>query len=121
MAFSERFFRPVNVFSEKTLPDSANQAGYGLLVDRYGLKLPAPVQRPAGVLKRNERVETADFLLLPVNHTPPDTLSGHLEFALKWEGVNLAVLIPKKFAQFRLSILNNSSRLAPARSHPDIV
>jgi hypothetical protein len=55
----------------------------------------------------HDAVNTADFgavtevgswpevpgrLLLSPKHAPPDTLAGHLEFALKWEGVELPLL-----------------------------
>ena len=35
---------------------------------------------------------TSEWLLLTPRHAPEDSLQGHLEFALKWEGVNLGVL-----------------------------
>ena len=35
---------------------------------------------------------TSEWLLLTPRHAPEDSLRGHLEFALKWEGVNLGVL-----------------------------
>jgi hypothetical protein len=67
-------------------------AGYAALVGAYDLRLPAPLWRSAGIIRRHARLELDDWLLLSPKHAPSDTLGGHLEFALKWEGVNLPVL-----------------------------
>lgn len=40
----------------------------------------------------HHKVETSEWLLLTPRHAPEESLAGHLEFALKWEGLNLAVL-----------------------------
>ena len=69
----------------------ASPTGYALLVDRYGLRVPLP-PRLAFVAERRQRHEGEDVLVLPASHRPADTLAGHLEFALKWEGVDLEVL-----------------------------
>lgn len=66
-------------------------AGYASVWQRHGLAVPLP-PRLAGIAQRHRRIDTADWLLLTPRHRPPDTLAGHLEFALKWEGVDLPVL-----------------------------
>lgn len=71
---------------------SADTAGYAALVAAHGLKLPAPLWRSICIIKRHAKLETDGWLLLSPKHAPEDTLGGHLEFALKWEGVNLPVL-----------------------------
>jgi hypothetical protein len=65
--------------------------GYAALIDRYRLRLPLPPQL-AGVVPRHHPKSSAEWLLLTPRHAPADTLGGHLEFALKWEGVDLSVL-----------------------------
>jgi Fic family protein len=65
--------------------------GYAALVDRYQLRLPLP-PRLAAVARRHHPKSSEEWLLLTPRHEPADTLGGHLEFALKWEGVDLSVL-----------------------------
>lgn len=81
----------VNVFRNRELPETAKPAGYAVLLDRYALKVPLP-QRLAAISDRSRPEETSEWLLLPRSHEGPDTLKGHLEFALKWEGVDLSIL-----------------------------
>src|SRR2546430_9933727 len=48
--------------------------------------------RLTGIAERHHRIKTNDWQLLTPRHAPADDLRGHLEFALKWEGVDLGVL-----------------------------
>lgn len=82
---------PVNVFRDRTIPEPAKVAGYAALVDRYALRVPLP-RRLAAISARSRPKKTPQWLLLTPGHARPDTLAGHLEFALKWEGVDLGVL-----------------------------
>ncbi|MGH7572672.1 MAG: Fic family protein [Gemmatimonadota bacterium] len=88
---SEGISRSVNAFHGRRLPEPALPVGYGALMDRYGLSLPFP-PRLAGIAERHNPQSTKEWLLLTPKHAPRKTLAGHLEFALKWEGVRLAVL-----------------------------
>jgi hypothetical protein len=81
----------VNSLRDRELPEPASLAGYAELMKRYTLRVPLP-PRLAGVAARHHPNSTPEWLLLTPRHAPADTLAGHLEFALKWEGVNLAVL-----------------------------
>jgi len=85
------FSRTVNEFHGRGVPERMSTAGYAALIDHYDLKVPLP-PRLAGISERHHRVDTNDWLLLTPRHTPEDTLAGHLEFALKWEAVDLGVL-----------------------------
>lgn len=87
----DRFSQLVTSFHGRPLPEPAIPAGYAALIDRYGLALPLP-PRLAAVAERHHPQSTDDWLLFTPRHRPNDTLAGQLEFALKWEGVNLAVL-----------------------------
>lgn len=69
-----------------------NSAGYAWLQEILRLST-FPVRRPARVqpVTRIERI--GDILAVPANIAPaPDDLLGHVIFALKHEGVNLAIL-----------------------------
>jgi Fic family protein len=87
----DSFSRSVNEFHGRAAPERIGTAGYAALIDCYDLKVPLP-PKLAGISEHHHRVETNDWLLLTPRHRPKDTLAGHLEFALKWEGVDLGVL-----------------------------
>jgi len=87
----ERFSRLVNEFQGRLAPEPMRTAGYSALIDHYNLKAPLP-NKLAGIAERHHKVETIQWELLTPRHAPADDLGGHLEFALKWEGVDLGVL-----------------------------
>jgi len=66
--------------------------GYARLVTQFGLSV-RPLRRPATVSRAvNRRVVADDRVLFPVGVAIEDTPLGHLEFALRHEGVNLEVI-----------------------------
>lgn len=81
----------VNHFRGRPLPEPARPVGYAALVEKYDLCVPLPPVLTA-IATRHHPSSTADWRLLTPRHAPEGTLRGHLEFALKWEGVSLAVL-----------------------------
>ena len=83
--------RSVRVFHNHRLPEPATPAGYAALIAEYGLKLPLP-SRLAAIAERHQPSSTEEWLMLTPRHAPATTLGGQLEFALKWEGVDLPVL-----------------------------
>ncbi len=86
-----RFSGPVTVFQERRLPERATPAGYGALIDAYGLAVPLP--RTLSAIGEHHRVIEEDgWRILTPRHAPHATLEGHLTFALKYEGLDLAVL-----------------------------
>lgn len=89
----EQFSRSVTVFRGVGLPEPAAPSGYAALIDRYDLKLPLPA-RLSAIADRHHPRSTPAWQLLTPRHRPAPTLAGELVFALKWEGVDLAVLAP---------------------------
>jgi hypothetical protein len=87
----QRFSGPVTVFLERRLPEPATPAGYAALIDAYGLQAPLPLTLSA-IGARHRTVAKDGWRLLTPRHAPPATLEGHLTFALKYEGLDLAVL-----------------------------
>jgi len=81
----------VTVFRNRELPEPAELAGYAALVARFSLKVPLS-GRLAAISRSSKPKRTPQWLLLTPEHSRPRTLAGQLEFALKWEGVDLAVL-----------------------------
>jgi hypothetical protein len=88
---SESDSRLVRVCRGRELPEPARPVGYAELIERFDLRLPLP-PRLAAIAGRHHPESTSEWLLLTPRHEPADTLEGHLEFALKWEGVDLAAL-----------------------------
>ncbi|MBN2498662.1 MAG: Fic family protein [Deltaproteobacteria bacterium] len=86
-----RFSDPLIVFRDRRLPERARPAGYSALIEGYGLRVPLP--RTLLAIGQHHRIIEADgFRILTPRHAPHATLEGHLTFALKYEGVDLAIL-----------------------------
>ena len=81
----------MNNFRGRLLPEVAEPAGYAWLIDRYGVDLPLP-PRLAAIARRHHPRSTPEWLLLPPPYRPRPTLAGHLAFAFRREGIDLAVL-----------------------------
>jgi len=78
-------------FQGRAILERARPVGYAALIDHYALNLPLP-PRLTAIAERHQPTSTKEWQLLSPRHAPDNTLLGHLEFALKWEGVNLSVL-----------------------------
>lgn len=86
-----RFSGPVTVFQERRLPERATPAGYSALIGAYDLSVPLP--RTLSIIgERHRMVEEGGWRILTPRYAPHPTLEGHLTFALKYEGLDLAVL-----------------------------
>lgn len=82
---------PVTVFHERRLPEPGVPVGYAALIDAYQLAVPLPLWLSA-VGEKHKRFEQDGWRFFTPRHHPEETLEGHLTFALKYEGVDLAVL-----------------------------
>jgi len=85
------FSGPVTVFHERRLPERATPVGYAALIDAYHVLAPTPLWLSA-VGKKHKLLEQDGWRLYTPRHAPPASLEGHLTFALKYEGLDLAVL-----------------------------
>ena len=66
--------------------------GYANLIERLALRV-RPLHRPASISTAvNRRVDAENGVLFPLGVAIDDTPVGHLEFALRHEGVNLEVI-----------------------------
>lgn len=85
------FSGPVTVFRERALPEKATPAGYAAVIDAYGLEAPLP--RTLSATGEHHRIkEESGWRILTPRHAATPDLEGHLTFALKYEGLDLAVL-----------------------------
>ncbi len=66
-------------------------AGYGALIDAYGLSVPLP-RKLSATGSRHRIVEDDAWRILTPRHAPRAELDCHLTFALKYEGLDLAIL-----------------------------
>ncbi len=80
-----------SLFQELPLPEDAWLIGYSALISAYQLNVPLPIKLSA-IGHRHKKYETERWSIFTPRHKPNDTLAGHLTFALKYEGVDLAVL-----------------------------
>jgi hypothetical protein len=91
MADPYPFSGPITVFRDRTLPERATPAGYAALINAFDLQVPLP--RTLSAISEHHRViNKGGWRILTPRHAPPRNLEGHLTFALKYEGLDLAVL-----------------------------
>ena len=70
-------------------------AGYAALVERYGLEIIPNWHKSFVAVTGTHQIYSSRGLIeevYPSRYWPGDTLGGHLEFALKYDGTNLAIL-----------------------------
>ncbi|MCA9441843.1 MAG: Fic family protein [Candidatus Omnitrophica bacterium] len=73
------------------LPEKGHPAGYAALIEGYGLTVPRP--RTLTAIGSGSRISERDcWRIFTSNYQPESTLEGHLTFALKHEGLDLAIL-----------------------------
>lgn len=101
----------VNNFRTRALPEPATPVGYAALMAAYDLALPLP-PRLAAIAERHHPVATADWILLTPRHRPEQSLAAQLTFAIKWEGIDLAVLA-KLFQSVDVEALTDVVRTTP--------
>lgn len=115
MADKHHFSGPVTIFHERALPERATPAGYSALIDAYGLRAPLPLTLSATGEHHRTRNEAGWRILTP-RHAPSPDLEGHLTFALKYEGLDLAVL-KQLFAAVRPAEIEAIVRAKPTGSY----
>lgn len=86
-----RFSGAVTVFHERRLPERATPTGYSALIGAYNLSVPLP-RTLFAIGERHKIYEDAGWRILTPRHAPKASVEGHLAFAFKYEGLDLAVL-----------------------------
>ena len=82
---------PVPEIAGEPVPAAARPAGYAALVAAFALQVPAPDVLVAIGDKHTLRQEGRWRVLTP-RYRPDETISAHLDFALRHEGVDLGIL-----------------------------
>ena len=75
----------------RPLPEQGTPVGYAALIDKYDLRVPPP-SRLAAIANRHHPDSTRHWRMFAPSYAPEESLADQLEFAVKWEGVSLAVL-----------------------------
>jgi len=75
----------------EALGEGMGPAGYAALISGHGLSVPAPDYLCA-IGTKHKKYEAGRWRIFTPRHKPDDSLYGHLTFALKNEGVDLAAL-----------------------------
>lgn len=76
----------------RALPETdARLAGYSYLISHYELKAPVPMILSA-IGQKHTKYETSFWRVFTPRHAPDESLQGHLTFALRYEGIDLAIL-----------------------------
>jgi hypothetical protein len=84
--------RPVNILHAfPALEEKYTLAGYAALIAGHGLSVPAPDYLCA-IGTRHKRYDKGRWRIFTPRHKPDESLRGHLTFALKYEGIDLALL-----------------------------
>jgi Fic family protein len=82
------FSQQILVFHGRQPPETGTLAGYGAIIDHYRLPMPLP-EELALISKKNRNYHKPGWKVFGTRYLPQDTLSAHLVFALKYEGINL--------------------------------
>jgi Fic family protein len=91
-------------------------AGYAILIEKFSLKLPTPDLLIA-ISTKNKNYKIDNWRILSVLNKPrEDTLYAHLEFALKFEGIDLLVLA-KLFQVINKVELEEAIKLQPTSKY----
>jgi hypothetical protein len=81
----------VTVFHGRRLPEAATPVGYAALIEAYDLAVPVPLTL-AAIGPRHKVYKADGWSIYTPRHAPGADLVGHLTFALRYEGLDLAVL-----------------------------
>lgn len=104
-----------NHFSLPLPEPDAIPAGYLALLRDYDLRTPVP-NTYCAIGARHKRYQQGCWQIFTPKHAPQDTLFGQLTFALKNEGVNLAVL-KALFDKIEQSLITDLVRSAPTSGY----
>lgn len=82
------FSQEILHFHGRTTPETGFLTGYGAVIQYYNLEVPVP-DTLALIIQKNKNYSRPGWIVFGPKYQPSDTLTGHLIFALKYEGVNL--------------------------------
>jgi len=105
MMNNNHFSQIITVFHGLIPPENGILVGYGALINCLQLPLPMPAQLSL-ISEKRRQYQTPGWQILTPRHQPPDTLYGHLVFAIKYEGINL-LFFKKLFERIDHSVIKS--------------
>jgi Fic family protein len=94
-----------SVFQAKIVPEKGNIVGYAALISYLQLAIPYPTQFSL-ISDSNKKYKNEDWQVFPTIYQPNESLHKQLQFAIKYEGINL-LFFKKWFQQLDTSLLIN--------------
>jgi hypothetical protein len=85
------FSQKIKVFHGRPAPEEGWLAGYGAIIEAYGLAVPLP-DILSLISFKNRQYQEEQWQVFTSRHLPEDTLYKQLVFALRYEGIQLLVL-----------------------------
>jgi hypothetical protein len=89
--YNQISYRPSIFHGFPALEEGSGLAGYSALINAHGLRVPLPDYLCA-IGTKHKKYDHERWHIFTPRHAPRATLYSHLIFALKYEGVDLAVL-----------------------------
>lgn len=80
-----------SIFHGRWMPEAAIPVGYAALIQAFELPVPVPITLSA-IGPRHKVYQAEGWNMYTPRHQPDNNLAGHLTFALRYEGLDLAVL-----------------------------
>lgn len=91
MMKSKSFSKDVSVFHGRHAPENGSLVGYAALIEYYDLHVALPDMLTV-ISAKHKVYSTDEWRVLTPRHQPGESLSAQLTFALKYEGIDIAVL-----------------------------
>ncbi len=88
---NKQYSQNVTVFHGRTAPEHGRIVGYAAIIEYYNLQVTVPVQL-ALISTKHKVYNTEEWKVLTPRHKPDESLYGQITFALKYEGIDLAIL-----------------------------
>lgn len=108
---NKHYSQEINVFHVRQAPEKSTLVGYGAIID--ALKLPVTLpSKLALISEKHRQYRTTDWLVFTPRHNPPDTLYGHLVFAIKYEAINL-LFFKKLFEAVEIEVIETLIKEEP--------
>src|SRR5690606_3559388 len=108
---NNEFSPNVAVFHERLTPEEGFLAGYAALINAYDLQVPLPDVLSI-ISHKHKQYTTEQWRVFTPRHRPDDTLTRHLTFAFKYEGIDLG-LLKKLFERVSISELSELISMEP--------
>lgn len=77
-----------SVFQAKISPEEGKIVGYAALIKYLKLEMPNPYQFSL-IARKNKRYSTSEWQIFTPVYQPEENVYKHLQFAIKYEGINL--------------------------------